>query len=171
MSPRALLRLTKQLAPNTWAEINPFRPTIWNLYMIKNGKKSHVAAFHNEVMPEFSYMGTMEVEHPTLAYAQEVTGHPVVPKKEVKSLWAKLGEAQKTYSDGEFWQHVEELRPNTTPKQKVLWREEFRGWRTVLLKLVVHKLTTPDLVERLVGAAERESWASHLGKRPTTSKF
>jgi hypothetical protein len=44
------------------------------------------------------------------------------------------------------------------------------GWRTVLKRMVEARLVTPDEVEREVGAGDRLSWASGMGRR-TGSQF
>lgn len=45
------------------------------------------------------------------------------------------------------------------------WREEVRGWRTVLLRLVECGILTLEQVERAFGPGQSTFWAARLGKR------
>lgn len=60
--------------------------------------------------------------------------------------------------------HMDRETPATL-HDKSLGQEQIRGWRTILVRLVQAGATTPELVERAVGAAPRASWAALLKKR------
>jgi hypothetical protein len=52
-------------------------------------------------------------------------------------------------------------------KVKVPGGEAVRGWVTVLLKLVLNRICTPQDVERVFGPISNQSWANHvLGRDP-----
>lgn len=47
---------------------------------------------------------------------------------------------------------------------QVPWREEVRGWRTVLIKLVACQAITPTQAEQMFSAADNSAWQNGMGK-------
>ena len=45
------------------------------------------------------------------------------------------------------------------------WSEQKRGWRTVLIRLIQHRLLSLYDAERLFGSDERATWAANTGKQ------
>ena len=57
-----------------------------------------------------------------------------------------------------------DLKPGTK-RLDLPWREEVRGWRTVLVRLIQCGILTVEQVERTFGSGKTASWAAKTGKR------
>ena len=56
-------------------------------------------------------------------------------------------------------------------KRNKIWHEETRGWRTVLVKLVIEGALTREQVEKNFGRAQTAEWKGHLGHGERTTKW
>lgn len=141
----------KRLNANLLFEVNPFNSGKKALYHIQSGQKIFICAYENGVMPEHSIMSVKEQED---IHTDFVGAKRHINRKDLPGY--KISDGDVTWEGG------------VTPgfhKRQVIWHEAIRGWRTVLIKLVQHKLASPAQVEALFGIDGRPEWASKMGKR------
>jgi hypothetical protein len=129
--------------------LNPAIVSIWNGF--NSSKKclyygdTHIP-YEAGVMPERSIMGRKEEKVPV---ANICDTKFVLERKEIKS-------------DGK------------NPWMKTIqvpWREEVRGWRTVLIKLVACQAITPTQAEVMFSPADNAAWQGGMGKAKVTGPF
>lgn len=155
-------RLKKKF-PNLHFEVNPFNPTKKALYVIDRRGKTYICSYENGFMPEHSIMKIKEIEVPDLDILRQKDpvrhglGH--IERKDLPKSEFDPKQGFIAVSTG--------LKPGFK-KVAVPWGEVVRGWRTVLVKLVLANVTTPAEVEAIFGAANRREWAEHMGKREKT---
>lgn len=150
----------KKLVPNLHFERNPANATKKAVYLIHpSGKKEFICAYENGFMPEHSVMRTKEEDLPDPSYPAPGIMHHV-ERKDLPRHEFVPGEGYKF--DG--------VQPGFK-RLRMVWGEAKRGWRTVLIKLVLRGLTTPAAVEAIFGSDDRPEWAGHMGKRPVTTPW
>lgn len=156
MSASALEEKLKKHFPNLVFVVNPNNPAMKMMYVRRNGALDPICAYHNGIMPEHSVMRMKEI----LVPREEFIRGPGIGHVNHKDLPLEKTEfvpgAGYVDQDGVPLGFRRELRP---------WGEEIRGWRTVLVKLVVSGIATPAQIERIFGSANRRAWAEHMGKR------
>lgn len=117
------------------------------------GNYETLCAYERGIMPEHSILQRIEEEVPdidVISRRKSISGRDL-PKYE--------------YVRGEGYRFEEgAVRPGFK-KIKKIGRELKRGWRTVIIKLLIAKvLTVPD-AERLFGSDTTTSWAYHTGRK------
>lgn len=135
----------RQLCPNLAFQHNPFNPQMKALYRLKNGVPQYLCAYHAGFLPEHSIVRTKTemVWDPT--QTQQPLKRSDLPKHEITSK-------------GVVW---DESKPRPGWKKiKKPAGELKRGWRTVLIKLVLEGLISPHQVEMTFGEP-----SSQFGKR------
>jgi hypothetical protein len=146
---------------------------------IQNGAKMTAATFQAGLIPEFSICERrLELEEqpaPLDAEGNEVLSVGFVPQARKDALKKGLEEIfnnpARQYNETEAITLLEQASADTPMDkpymQKVarVGRELVRGWRTVLALLVRQGLIRVVDVERLVGAADRQTWAVKIGRR------
>lgn len=133
-------------------DINPGKDNILHLYHVVPEKKTHITAFVEGVLPEFSLFNTKIEDVPADPYSFNNTVHVEDFPKAEWSGW----------KDG--WKFDErDVRPGWMRIKKP-WNEIRRGWRTILAYIVRSGLATPNQIERLVSDADNASWAIHMGR-------
>lgn len=154
----------KKLSPGLLFEVNPTNPSMKAIYKIRDGKKVFVCAYHNGVMPEYSIMRvrtTMERDYNTWSVDRKD-----FPKAEaVPSGIYKKVNAAGDLETVPAWKFPEDTVLPGWRKIQIPWGEAMRGWRTVLVRLVMDGLVSPEQVERVFSPSDRASWAGLLGKR------
>lgn len=146
----------KKLSSNFLAETNPFNASKKALYYAYPGKgKVFVCAYENGVMPEHSIMKVKEEE--VWDVEQTHIDRKDLPKHE--------------YQRGVGFRFDPTAPRPGFKKVKLPWGEQKRGWRTVLLKIVIGGLATITDVERIFGTDDRAEWAGHTGKKPVTTPW
>lgn len=110
--------------------------------------------YHNDLSPEYSIFNTKEEE----------VYDPSVNHLDRKDLTPDMYELRADENGNlEYFFDPTKARPGFKLIKKP-WNELYRGWRTVLVRLLKSgHVKLPD-VQRLVGDADRPSWASHTGK-------
>ena len=138
------LRL-KKLNPSLFSEVNTFNRNKRMLYIMENGKKRGVCPFENTVMPEHSIVAVKEERYPDPNLPRDNEGNPLYDRTEANK-------------DPDNYGWITQLIP---------WHEAFRGWRTVLIKLVKEGIATPTQIETIFGSSDTTGWAYAMGKRDT----
>ena len=146
----------KKLNPNLYFESNPFNKSKKACYLLQPGAgKVFVCAYENGVMPEHSIMKVKEEE--VWDVDQVHLNRKDMPKHE--------------FVPGVGYQFDPTAARPGFKKVKLPWGELTRGWRTVLLKIVISGLATITDVERIFGTDNRPEWAGHTGKKPVTTPW
>lgn len=137
MKPEELEVLLRPYLPSScFFRFHPSNPTKKYIGQMVEGKECTVVVYENAPMPEHSYRATFEED----VWDGETTR---IDRKDV------AGEG-----------------PGPGMRRSVqVGREVFRGWRTVIIRLVDEGLLTPTQAEGLFGEAQREEWAFRMGKR------
>lgn len=125
---------------------------ILNRYDINFGTYETICPYERGIMPEHSVLQLNEVEVPD---AQIIARKKMLDRKD-------LGKYE--YVSGEGFRFNNPVTPGFV-KTKQLGREIKRGWRTVLIKLIMAKIITVDEAERLFGQDATTSWAYHTGRK------
>lgn len=143
MSPRDFEIKLRKLNPSLFSIVNPYNSKKRMLYITENGKIRGVCPFENIDMPEHSIVAVKEERYPDPNLALDNEGSPIYDRTDANK-------------DPENYGWMTQLIP---------WHEAFRGWRTVLIKLVQEGITTPSQVELIFGSSDRTEWAYGMGKR------
>lgn len=127
---------------------------------VPDGEKEYICSYHNGFMPEHSIMAQSEEEVPEdmARIDPDSSGH------------IKRTDLPKAEWDGKKWVFQGGGTPGLK-KEKIVWHERSRGWRTVLLRLVAAKIITPVQAEATFGADNRPEWAGHIGKQKVTTPW
>lgn len=112
------------------------------VYLLEDGGKlKFLSAYSRGIIPEYSIMSTRKVKIPTLfVYKHHID------KDEAEAV---------RHGEKPPWE-IEVERP---------WEEIVRGWRTVLILLVLKGVLSIHQVESEFGTGTKDSWAIRLGKR------
>ena len=144
----------RKLVPSAHFEHNPFNPSMKALYILKNGKKDYVCAYHAGFMPEHSIVKVKE----------EVVWDPAQTDKPL----GRVSESSYTKTDREVRFDPNVLRPGWKKIKKPAG-ELKRGWRTPLIKLVLSGFLTPSQVEKEFGEPSslygKKAWAYYSGRK------
>jgi len=129
-------------------KLNPSLVFVWNSFNSTKKciffKETHIP-YEAGVMPERSIMSSKEDQVP-IGDVYEGSGGFRLERGEIKD-------------------------PNKNPwfkTIKVPWREEVRGWRTILLRLVGAGAITPTQAETVFSAADNPEWQRGMGKAKHT---
>ncbi len=133
-------------------EHNEFNPTKKMIYLVDRRGKVPLFPYESGVMPERSIMNTKE---------EMVPVDDVFDNNNFKMNRKDLGK--------QTWDEEKKEFTSSTPNpylRKVLipWSEKTRGWRTILIKLVIAGVITPRQAEESFGAADNREWQNSLGK-------
>lgn len=110
---------------------------------------------------EFSWMNSKEEIHETAKTQDYVLKRSDLPPAEwVPHEFNEDGSLKKL---GRWIRDENVVRPGFE-KKELIWNEVWRGWRTVLLRLIFEGYLPAGEVEREFGSADRKSWATKLGK-------
>jgi hypothetical protein len=145
----------KLLCSKLTFRFNPFNPQMKALYIQKLGEPEYLCAYHAGFMPEHSIVKTKT----EMVWDPEQTKKPLkrsdLPKHEFvpgKGIVFEPGAPRPG------WKKIK--KPAGELK---------RGWRTVLIKLVLEGILTPNQVERTFGeptsAFGKRAWAYRTGKK------
>lgn len=154
LTPNQLEEKLIKLNPNLHFEVNPFNPKMKALYLLNGTEKDYICSYHNELMPEHSIVKVKK----ELVWDHKQT-EKAIPRPETG-----------TYE----WVDGKMVFDNTKPRPgwkiiKKPYGELKRGWRTVLLKLVLRNLITVQQAETEFGMPSSEigqrSWAWNLEKK------
>jgi len=145
----------KKLVPTIHFEFNRFNPSMKAYYVRRGGNLVYLGAYHAGYMPEHSIV-KRKME---MVWDYKATEKPLNRKDLPKSEWVP--------GKGIVWDETV-----TRPGWKKIYKpagELKRGWRTVLIKLVLEGLLTPHQVEKNFGEPSssfgKRAWAYHSGKR------
>lgn len=145
----------KSLVPNLHFETNPHNQVMKALYILRNGAKHYLGAYHAGFMPEHSIVKIKE----ELQWDPEATKTPLNRADLPKSEWVP--------GKGLVWEEGV-VRPGWKKVKKPAG-ELKRGWRTILIKLVNENLLSPLTVDVNFGEPSslfgKKAWAFHSGKR------
>ena len=135
----------KLLNPNLYFITNPHNPLMKGCYVQRNNKLDYICAYHAGFMPEHSIVKTKT----EMVWDYEATKKPLaradLPKHELTPQGVKWDEN----APRPGWKKIK--KPAGELK---------RGWRTVLMKLVLEGLLTVNQVETTFGEP-----SSQFGKR------
>lgn len=139
--------------------------------ILPSGEKTTVCVYEGTPMPEYSIFSFKENE--TLDMSLISNPNIKLSRKDFpESKWGGL-EYDPDTGDvrGKGWVTDESATKPGYVKEKILWNEVTRGWRTVLARIVAAGYANPAEVERHVDSANRASWARILGKQEGTEIF
>lgn len=151
MSPRDLeAKLHRILGPNYLFEYLPDpnhpleQPRMKQIaQVLPNGRKERILLYHNDVMPEHSIMSRRTEDVPDMTVTH-------LDRKDFKNA---------QFKDGDFEYSGNAVKPGYKRVTKPA-RELFRGWRTILLRLVMEGHTGVPSVEKEFGGDNRREWAA-----------
>lgn len=137
---------------------NPYRPgfsavvRICPKYDTNFGQYETLSPYERGVMPEHSILQLVEEEipDPQIVARRKSLERKDIPKHE--------------YVPGEGFKFEGDVRPGFI-KVKKLGHEIKRGWRTVLIKLILAKVLSVYDAERLFGQDTTTNWAYHTGRK------
>lgn len=101
-----------------------------------DGNRWCACVYENRLMPEYSVMDTEE------KWVADPNCFTITPEM-VKEHGRNAG-----------------MKKITVPYMEVI-----RGWRTILIKLILNNVIKVDQIERLVGGSNRETWAAKAKRR------
>lgn len=148
--------------------LNPGATTRRMIQILPDGKLIDLAGFQNQAMlPEYTIVLTRTKRIPA----------PVDQFKHIRAgdgSWVKvpyvngkdIPQARETrLADGT--KHFEFDQSKAAPGEQFIKEPAgtLVGWRTLLARLVGHKLVTPEEVEREFGRSQKASWAVRMGRR------
>lgn len=145
----------KRLIPNLYFETNKHNDKMKALYILKNNTKEYLGAYHAGFMPEHSIVKVKE----EMVWDPEQTNKPLnradLPK------W--------NYTNGGRAIEFESAERPGWRKRKIPAGELKRGWRTILIKLVLKGLISPEKVEINFGEPSsywgKRAWGYYSGKQ------
>lgn len=157
MTTEVLEEKLRRINPNLRFFYNRFNSTKKWCALYDPGEKKLVKLFPYEagLMPERSIMSRRVLDVPD-------THLPSVPHIER----ADLPDYEYIPGKGEFFDPSRPL-PGFR-RVEVPWREEVRGWRTVVLRLIVLGVIPATAAEKVFGPDDTPEWAGHMGKREKT---
>lgn len=145
----------KSLVPNIQFQFNQFNPAMKAYYILRGNKLQYLGAYHAGYMPE----------HSIVKRKMEVVWDPKATEAPLKR--ADLPRSEWVPGKGIVWDETV-VRPGWKKIYKPAG-ELKRGWRTVLIKLVLEGLLTPHQVEKNFGEPSstfgKRAWAFHSGQR------
>jgi len=118
-----------------------------------------LVVYEKGYMPERSILRSQTELVPDMSY-----------EKENKSI-NRLDMPQGTFVPNKGWVYPEGTVLPGWKKVRHPYGEAVRGWRTVLLRLIHLRQTTPDAVERLFGSDNTAQWAAHTGKQSVSVRW
>jgi|SRR5579871_6105868 len=113
--------------------------------------------YERGIIPEHSIMQLVEKEIPD---PDVISRKKTVSRKDLGKFDYKPGQG--------FVFDDSTVRPGFI-KVKTIGHEIKRGWRTILLKLILAQVITLTDAERVFGSKDHPSWAGHTGKLPTAT--
>lgn len=142
------------ISPNFVFANHPTKTSKKAIYHLRNGKKHYVCPYENGFMPEHSVL--RRAEERVLDLSVGVPGAPPIQRCDLpRHEWVP--------GEGYVWDKTQ-----TQPGFKnieIMYGEHFRGWRTILIRLVQSRSITPEQAERAFGVDTTAAWAHHLGKQ------
>ena len=149
---------------------HPLKTDIKGLYIVR-GQLSvelnptpnleYICAYHATVMPERSLMKTKIIEIPDPDY---FTGRTPIERDKLPAH-ERVVDRDSPFGYGYAFD-PDAPRPGFKYVEQG-YGEERRGWRTVLLRLVVNNFVALVDIEREFGHDQRPEWAYWTGRRPT----
>jgi hypothetical protein len=133
-------------------EVNPSNATKKAIYQLRPDGRHYICTYENTLMPEHSIRQLKEDmvrDYDAVDFIKPKIDRVDLPKSEVR--------------DGEL--KFEGGVPFGMKMVLVPWRELIRGWRTVLVRLVQEKVTSPAAIEAVFGSDNRPEWATYMGKQ------
>lgn len=118
-----------------------------------------LVVYEKGYMPERSILRSQEELVPDMSYEMQ--------NRRLNRLDMPKGE----FVPGKGWIYPEGTILPGWKKVRHPYGEAVRGWRTVLLRLIHLRQTTPDAVERLFGSDNTAQWAAHTGKQNITVRW
>lgn len=147
-------RLSTILPSNCTFIDNPYNPTKRAVIRtLPEGKTETLVPYERGWTPEHSVMQLVE---------KEIADVDVLSRRKAISR-ADLPKSE--YVRGEGFVFDDTVTRPGFRKIKQVGREITRGWRTVLLKLVIQNIITLTDVERVFGTDYSPNWASHMHGR------
>lgn len=143
------IRLRKIVPSNVVFIAHPFNRTKRAAVRIRAGQTETLVPYESGYMPEHSVLQLVEKE---------------VPDIDVLSRKRSITRADLPayeYKNGEFVFDESKPRPGFT-KVKSLGREVTRGWRTILIRLILQNIITLADAEKWFGADNSPGWAQNL---------
>ncbi len=142
----------KKLNSSLHFEYNSFNSTKKMIYLVDRRGKTPLFPYEAGVMPERSIMNTKEEMVP-VEDIYESTTFKMNRKDLGKQTWDE--KKQEFVSD----------TPNPYLRKVLIpWSEKTRGWRTILIKLVIAGAITPKQAEDTFGSHNTREWQNSLGK-------
>ena len=119
--------------------------------LLPNGTSKPIAGYQNHpILPEYTILLQREVKIPN-PLVNHAKGKDF-PK--AKKITKPDGTTEWTYDD---------LTPFESKGYEAAGT--LVGWRTLLARLVLERISTPEAIEREFGASDRETWAVRMGRR------
>lgn len=159
-TPEQVEALITALLPDAWFCVNPHNTGMKAAYMkpppvdakgCPLSTSRFLGAYPNHEVPEWSLFAKVYEDVPDPSYwgsnSKFING-------------ADVDEAVKNGTLRPGWKRMR--RPD---------EHLIKGWRSLMVVLVGRGLATPEAIERLVGAGDRLSWASHMGKTSKVSNW
>jgi hypothetical protein len=159
MSASEVERRLQRINANLRFETNWRDATKKACYYLQGDTKEFICAYENGTMPEHSIMRVVEEEIPDPDF---FLGRTPIERD-------KLPAHEKVEDPDSPLGFSYEFDP-TSKRQGFKYQlkgfgEDRRGWRTLLLRLIVRKLITVEQAERMFSPDFRPEWAVHTGKR------
>lgn len=150
-------RLLK-LVPTLQFEFHPRNKTKKALYNVDQRGKIYLGAYESNAMgpmPERSIMTFKYEDVPDPTFFKDGPDKKFIDRKDLPAFDEKTGE----------WKDPDALLPGFIRVKKPHGLA-VRGWRSILIRLVLEGLTTPEAVEREFGSDDTPEWKGHMGKGP-----
>lgn len=146
--------LLTKVSPKFRFEHLPLNMTKKALFYLRGADKYYICSYENGLLPE----------HSVLRRAEEMVRDFSVGGTDSKPIQrADLPKHEFVPGEGFVWDPAQ-VQPGFQ-KIEIPWGELYRGWRTVLLKIVQTRIATPTQVEAVFGADDSAAWSTHTGKQ------
>ncbi len=125
--------------------------------------KRLIAAYKGGLMPEFSQMRVVEEDVFVGGDGFKFSAKDMPKMEKVDDPTSPVGYSFAP-ADGQ------KALPGWERRKK-FWNEETRGWRTVLVMLVIHGIISGETAERVFGRPNTAEWKGHLGHGERTTRW
>jgi len=143
----------KKLNHSLHFEYNSFNSSKKMIYLVDRRGKTPLFPYESGIMPERSIMNVKEEYVPV----KDLFDNPkfVMDRKDL---------GPQKLVPGKGFVAAEGTKNPYMERVLIPWSEKIRGWRTVLIKLVISGAITPHQAETSFGAADNREWQNSLGK-------